>query len=71
MDSRAESFYSVKDWRLLSTAGQLCDVKGLHNSYEVITNIPVSRAVTAVVHDDGTVYILLLNKAPLFGKSMD
>ena len=31
MDSRAETYCDGKNWRLLSTRGQLCDVKVFHN----------------------------------------
>ena len=56
---------------MLSTTGQLCDVKGFHNSYEAITNVLVGKAATAVVHDDGTVYNIILNENLLFAKSID
>ena len=46
-------------------------MKGFNNSYEPITNAPVGRDATSVVHDDGTIYILVLNEALLFGKSME
>ena len=71
MDSRVETCCAGKNWRLLSTIGQLCDVKVFHNSYEEITNVPVGRAATPVVHDEGTVYILILNESLLFGNLMD
>ena len=68
MDSRADTCCASKNWRLLSTTGQMCDVKGFQNSYKAIINIPVSKSATLVVHDYGTVYILILNEAILFGK---
>ena len=46
-------------------------MKLFHNSYKAIANVPVDRAATAVVHDDGNVYILMFNGALLFGNSMD
>ena len=46
-------------------------MKGFYNSYKDITNVPVGRSVKAVLHDYGTVYILILNEALIFGKSMD
>ena len=48
----------------------MCDVKGFHNSYEEITNLPVNRATEEVVHDYVTVYILILNEALPLGKLM-
>ena len=68
---REDTCCGGKNWRLLSMTGQLVDVKGFHNSYEAITNVTVGRAATAVVHDDGTVYILVLNYSLSFGKLMD
>ena len=55
MDIRSETCCGGKNWRLFSTTGQLCGVKLFHFLYEEITNIPVVRAKTAVVHDDVTV----------------
>ena len=46
-------------------------MKVFHNSYESITNVPVGRSATSVVNYDGTLYILILNEALLFGKYMD
>ena len=71
MDSRAETFCSGKNWRLLSTTGQLCDVKVFHNLYEAITNVPVGRSATAVIHDEGTVYILIFNEVLFLDSSID
>ena len=62
MDSRADTCCSSKNWRLLSTTGQLCDVKVFHNLYEAIANVPLGRSATAVIHNDGTVYILIFNE---------
>ena len=67
---REDTCCAGNNWRLLSTTCQLCDVKGFHNSYKEITNVPVDRSATSVVHDDGTVYIIILNEDLLFGKSM-
>ena len=71
MDSRAYTYFSGKSWMMLSTTGQLCDVKGFFNSNEAITNILVTRHVIEGLNDDGTMYILILNEALLFGKSME
>ena len=51
----ADTCCAGNNWRLLSTTGQLCDVKVFHYSYEAITNVPVGRATTVVVHDYNTV----------------
>ena len=55
MDIREDSCCSGKNWYMLSTTGQLCDVKVFHNSYEAITNVPVGRSATEMVHDEGSV----------------
>ena len=59
VDIRAETCCADKNLRLLSTTGQLCDIKGFQNAYEAITNVPVGIAATELFHDDGTVYILI------------
>ena len=67
MDIRVDTSCACKNWRLLSTTGQLSYVKVFHNSYKAITNVPVGISTTEVLHDDGTVYILILNEALFFG----
>ena len=47
MDSREDTCYAGKNYRMLSNTGQLCDVKRFHNSCEAITNVQVGRAATA------------------------
>ena len=61
MEIRADTCCACKNCRLLSTTGQLCDVKVFHHSYESINNVSVGGAAIAVVYDDETVYILILN----------
>ena len=46
-------------------------MKQFHNEYESIANVTGGRSATAVLHDYSTVYILIFNKALLFGKLMD
>ena len=67
MESRADTCCVGNKWSLLSTIGQLCIVKTFHNSYEAVTNVPVGRAATSVLHDYGNVYIFILNEALFFG----
>ena len=71
MDSRSDTCCAGNNWRLLSMTRQLCDVKGFKNSYKTTTNVQVGRATTLVVHDNGTVCILILSELLFFGKSMD
>ena len=71
MYSRSYTCCVGKNWRLLLTTVQLCDVKGFRNSYEAITNVPVGKTSTAVLHDDVAVYIFIINEDLFFGKYMD
>ena len=49
----------------------MCDVKVFQNLFEAITNVPVGRDSTSVVHNEWIVYITILNEALFFGNSMD
>ena len=46
-------------------------MKGFQNSYYSITNVPVCRSATSVVHYCGTVDILISNETLLFGNLID
>ena len=67
IDIRENTCCDGKNWRLLSTTGQLCDVKLFHNSCKTITNVPVGGSAIVVVHDHSTIIILILNEALFFG----
>ena len=71
MGIKADTCCDDKNWRLLSTICQLRDIKVFSDSYEAITNVKVGIAATAVLNDDGTIYIFIRNETLFFGKSMD
>ena len=48
-----------------------CDVKGLHDQFEAIKDVPIARVATAFKDRDGVTYILIINKALYFGREMD
>ena len=56
---------------MLSTTGQTCDVKGFHDEFEAIKDVPIARVATAYKDTDGNTYILVINEALFFGQSMD
>ena len=68
MDIRADTYCYDKNWRLLSTIGQLFDVKGYHDSFKAITNVQVGISATEVLNDDGTIYIFIRNETLFFWK---
>ena len=70
-DTRADTICAGKNFRALSYTGQTCDVKGFHDSFESLGNIPIARVATAFVAESGQVYILIINEALYFGQSMD
>ena len=71
LDTRADTICVGKNWRLLSTTGQCCNVHGFHAAFDSIKDVPVSRSATAVVDKHGDTYILIVNKALYFGPDMD
>ena len=56
---------------MLSSTGQTCDVKGFHDNFEVIKDVPIARVATAYKDSDGMTYILIINEALYFGQEMD
>ena len=49
----------------------MCDVKGFHNDYEAMKDIPVCQAATLWTADDGGKYILIINEGLFFGSQLD
>ena len=71
LDTRADTICVGKNWRILSTTGQCCDVHGFHDKFDAIKDVPVARSATAYVDQQGDTYILIVNEALHFGPSMD
>ena len=71
LDTRADTICVGKNWRILSTTGQCCNVHGFHDKFDAIKDVPVARSATAYVDQQGDTYILIVNEALHFGPSMD
>ena len=71
LDTRADTCVLGQGWRILSCTGQVCDVKGFHNDYEAMKDIPVCQAATLWTADDGRKYILIINEGLFFGSQLD
>ena len=71
LDTRVVTIYAGKNFRMLSTTGGVCDVKGFHDNFDAIKDIPVARVETAFQDEHGVIYIIIINEALYFGSSMD
>ena len=71
LDTRADTICAGRNFRILSTSGGVCDVKGFHDDYEAIKDVPIARVATAYCDGSGITYILVINEALFFGTSMD
>ena len=72
LDTRADTICAGKNFHALAFTGQSCNVKGFHDSFDLLKNIPVARVATAVRNaESGQTYILIVNEALYFGPSMD
>ena len=70
LDTRADTICAGINFRALAYTGQSCDVKGFHDSFDSLKNIPVAQVATAIQRD-GLTFILIINEALYFGSSMD
>ena len=52
------------------TSGQCCDVKGFHEEFESIKDVPVARVATKIVTPQGETLILIINEALYFNQSV-
>ena len=71
LDTRADTICAGMNFCMLSTTGQTCDVKGFHDQFEAIKDVPIARVATAFKDSDGSTYILVINEALYFGQEMD
>ena len=47
LDTRADTICAGKNSCMLSTTGGACDVKGFHDDFDVIKDIPIAWVTTA------------------------
>jgi len=71
LDTRADTICAGVNFRMLSSTGQTCDVKGFHDDFESIKDVPITRLATAFKDSDGMTHILIVNEALYFGQQMD
>ena len=71
LDTQADTICAGKNCRMLSKTGGVCDVKGFHDDFDAIKDIPIARIATAYQDEQGSIYILIINEALYFGSSMD
>ena len=70
LDTRVDKICAGRNFRALAYTGQSCDVKGFHDSFDSLKNIPVAQVATAIQRD-GRTFVLIINEALYFGSSMD
>ena len=46
LDTRADTICAGKNFCMLSTTGGVCDVKGFHDDFDAIKDIPIARVAT-------------------------
>ena len=71
LDTRADTICCGANWRILEPTGLCCDVRGFHESFDAIKDIPIASAATAITDENGVTYILVVNEALYFGSTLD
>ena len=56
---------------MLFNTGQACHVRGFHDTFDSIKDVPVATVATGYRDQDGNVYILVIHEALYFGAQMD
>jgi hypothetical protein len=70
LDTRADTICAGANFLCIRPTGMMCSVKGFHQSFEPIHEIPVATVATA--WDDwesGQTFILIIHQALYFGKT--
>jgi hypothetical protein len=71
LDTRADTICCGKNFRLLETTGQLCQVSGFHSSMAAVKDVPVAMCATMHTDGDSGKLILVFHEALYFGGMMD
>lgn len=71
LDTRADTICAGQNFVKISDTGQVCDVKGFHDDFDSIKDVPVATVATAYRDANGSVYILVIHEALFFGSQMD
>ena len=70
-DTRADTICAGKNFCMVSTTGMTCDVRGFHDDFEPIKDVPIAQVATAFRDTHGATSILIINEALYFGPEMD
>ena len=71
LDTRADTICAGKNFIKLFNTGQVCNVKGFHDDFESIKDLPVSTVSMGYRDENGLVFILVIHEALFFGTQMD
>jgi hypothetical protein len=71
LDTRADTICAGKNFIKLFDTGQVCDVKGFHDDFESIKDVPIATVATGYRDENGLVFILVIHEALFFGTQMD
>ena len=71
LDTRADTICAGINYYVLSTSGGIYDVRGFHDNYDAIKDVPVTQVATVYTDGNEATYILIINEALYFGSSMD
>ena len=71
LDRWADTICCGINFRPLAFTGQLCEVRGFHDSLDTLTDIMVACCVTTFTHSEsGARFVLVINEALYLGKTM-
>ena len=70
LDTRADTICTGKNFRMMSTTGGVCGVKGFHDDFDATKDIPIAQVATAYQDAYEAIHILVINKALYFGSSI-
>ena len=71
LDTRADTICAGINFRMLYSTGQVCDVRGFHDDFDSIKDVPVATVATGYRNEHGQVYILIIHEALYFGPGLD
>ena len=71
LNIRADTICAGRNVHTLSTTGGVYNVKGFHDDFDAIKDIPITRVATVYQDEHGAIYIIIINEALYFGSSMD
>ena len=70
VDTNADTCCLGTNFIPLYYTNRSADVYPYHDAYEPLENVPIVSGATAVDHEDGSTYIIVINEALYYGKKM-